>query len=423
MKIKLVTAIVMLFVTSALMAQEFNLSAEIRPRFESRHGYKTLVINNTKGANFISQRSRLNFGYTNKKVKVYVSLQNVRTWGEASTLSPNDQAFSFHQAWAEGKLSDNVSVKLGRQEIIYDDHRIFGSVGWAQQARSHDAMLFKFNFEKKHRIDLGLALNADNQGLTDQLYSNVAGYKAFQYVWYHGKFDKFGLSFLGLNSGKEYLKDPADPASDQKVDYMQTIGPRLTYKADKLIANAAFYYQGGKMMDNKVNASYISANVGYKMTSNIHLTVGFELLSGKDMDDTSTDLKSFAPLFGTNHKFNGWMDYFYVGNHFNSVGLQDINATMKYTKGKFTLKMMPHFFQSAAKVIDMSGNELSKSLGTEIDMATTYKIQKDFVISAGFSKMFATDTMEALKGGEKDAANQWGWIMFTFKPVLVKTVK
>ncbi len=35
---------------------------------------------------------------------------------------------------------------------------------------------------------------------------------------------------------------------------------------------------------------------------------------------------AFTPLYGTNHKFNGWMDYFYVGNHGSSIGLQDINA-------------------------------------------------------------------------------------------------
>ena len=30
--------------------------------------------------------------------------------------------------------------------------------------------------------------------------------------------------------------------------------------------------------------------------------------------------------------------------------------------------------------------------------------------------MYATDTMEFLKGGDKDENNSWAWIMITFKP-------
>ena len=32
---------------------------------------------------------------------------------------------------------------------------------------------------------------------------------------------------------------------------------------------------------------------------------------------------SFTPFYGTNHKFNGHMDYFYVGNHIGNVGLRE----------------------------------------------------------------------------------------------------
>jgi len=32
--------------------------------------------------------------------------------------------------------------------------------------------------------------------------------------------------------------------------------------------------------------------------------------------------------------------------------------------------------------------------------------------------MFATETMEVLKGGDKDENNSWTWVMITFKPKL-----
>ena len=415
-KLLITTVFVALFVTT-LTAQQFDLSAEVRPRYENRHGYKTLINKDTDGANFVSQRTRLNFNFEQDKIRLGVTLQNVRVWGDVSTLASDDNATALHEAWAEAILSDKISLKLGRQEIVYDDHRIFGNVGWAQQARSHDAFLIKFKPNDKNRLDIGLALNADNQSLTDALYSNAAGYKAFQYVWYHGNFNKFGLSVLLLNTGIEYLENIGLPNEEQTVNYMQTVGPRLTYKSGKFNANVAAYFQTGKSLNADVNASYFTGNIGYNANDNFTIGVGMEYLSGKDMYSTDTDVKSFAPLFGTNHKFNGWMDYFYVGNHGGSVGLTDINATLAYKKDKFSVKLVPHFFSAAADVFNGT-NKMDTNLGTEIDLTAGYKVTQNITINAGYSKMLATDTMEILKGGDRDADNSWGWIMFTFKPKL-----
>ncbi len=404
--------------TVSMFAQQFGMSAEIRPRYENKHGYKSLLATNADGSNFISQRTRLNFDFKNEKLKIRLSMQNVRVWGDVSTLSANDNANALHEAWAEVNLNPKLSLKLGRQEIVYDDSRIFGNVGWAQQARSHDAFIFKYLPNKNNRLDVGFALNSDSQAGVDNLYSNAAGYKTFQYAWYHGKFNQLGLSFLLLNTGIEYL----DTASDQKVDYFQTIGPRFTYKKDKLNANAALYFQTGKVTDTKVNAMYYAANLGYKVSDVFKIGVGYEYLSGKDMDDTNTDINTFAPLFGTNHKFNGWMDYFYVGFG-NATGLQDINATFAYNKNKFSAKLIPHLFSAAANVYNGS-DKMDASLGTEIDFTLGYKIAKDIKLNAGYSKMMGTDTMEVIKGGDKDENSSWAWIMFTFKPNLFKhTVK
>ncbi len=409
-------ALVVLF-TTAISAQTFNLSAEVRPRAESKNGYKTLMVPGTKGSNFISQRTRLNFGYKSETLKAFVSLQNVRVWGEVSTLSANDKANALHEAWAEAILSNKVSLKLGRQEIVYDDHRIFGSVGWAQQARSHDAFILKYTPNTNNRVDVGFAMNADNQGGVDVLYSNAAGYKNFQYAWYHGKFNNFGLSFLLLNTGVEYLN-----TGEQTVNYMQTIGPRLTYKSGNFKVNAATYFQTGKLVGNNVSTSYYAGNIGYKINANFSVSAGMEHLSGKDMNDVSSDAKSFAPLFGTNHKFNGWMDYFYVGNHGGSVGLNDINFTVAYKKDKFSAKIIPHFFSAAADVYNGT-TKMDAKLGTEIDVTVGYKLTKDITVSSGYSRMFATETMEVLKGGDKDRNNSWAWVMFTFKPKLFSSSK
>jgi hypothetical protein len=398
-------------------AQEFEVSAELRPRFEYRHGFKTLAVDSLKGATFVSQRTRLNFGYKTEKFNTYFSIQNVRVWGDVSTLALSDSnGTTIHQAWAEVFLNNQFSVKFGRQEIIYDDQRMFGNVGWAQQARSHDALIVTFIPNENNRIDLGLALSAENESLFEVDYT-INNYKSFQYIWYHTNLNDFGLSFLALNNGLAYI----DADDEQQVDYNQTFGAHATYSKNKLNADASFYFQTGQIATVDLIAFDFALNAHYAITENFNLGLGGEYLSGTDMNATNNKLETFNPWYGTNHKFNGWMDYFYVGSPINTVGLVDLNATIAYQKNKFSVKLMPHFFSSAATIVNSLDEEMSNTLGTEIDFMFGYKLSKDINFQLGYSQMFATESMEIIKGGDKDETNNWAWAMITVKPSLFKT--
>src|SRR5690554_560434 len=169
---KKITLLFFILFAGRLAAQEFDIAAEIRPRFELRNGYGSLMPDNTDPAAFVSQRTRLNLGFKNDKLKLYTSLQNVNVWGDVATTSPTSKnGLAFHQAWAEILMTHKLSFKLGRQELSYDDERIFGAVGWVQQARSHDALVAKYAASENHQIHLGLALNAMSGSKTDQDYT------------------------------------------------------------------------------------------------------------------------------------------------------------------------------------------------------------------------------------------------------------
>jgi hypothetical protein len=145
------------------------------------------------------------------------------------------------------------------------------------------------------------------------------------------------------------------------------------------------------------------------------------------MKDPTDDDKAFKPLYGTNHKFNGWMDYFYVGNHMSSVGLLDIFIPLNFKKNKFSASLIPHFFQSAEDIYSMGddGNmkDFSNGLGTEIDLVAGYAVAPNVVIRAGYSQLFATESMQVLKGGNYENTNNWAWVMIDFKPTFFKTDK
>lgn len=406
MKLKKLIFAVLLLITTGIYAQtQFDIDVEIRPRFESRNGYKILPIADQDGANFVSQRTRLSFKYSQEKLKLKVALNNTKVWGDIKTLGADDVNISFHEAWAEALLSDKFSIKLGRQEIVYDDHRIFGNVNWTQQGRSHDAIVMKWVPDAKNRLDIGFALNANGESLARTAYTMQ--YKALQYAWYHGNFNKFGLSFLFLNNGIEY-----DDAGSLEVDYSQTFGTRLTYKEGKFNADASFYLQGGKQVNKDVSASNYAINIKYKVSPEFLIGVGYEYLSGNDIGDTS-EINAFSPLYGTNHKFNGWMDYFYVGNWGNNVGLKDLNFVLAYSKDKFSAKVIPHFFTAGADT-----GTMDDKLGTEIDFTMGYKIAKNTNFILGYSHMSGKDTLVALQGGNRENNGNWAWVQFVFNPTI-----
>ncbi len=427
---------------------QLTISGEFRPRTEYRHGYKKVADSAQHHAIFTSQRTRLNLMYKTEGYQVKIVSQDVRTWGAQSQLNSIDPSTSIHEAWGEAFLNKKWSFKFGRQEIVYDDHRMFGSVGWAQQARSHDAGLFKYKTDGL-KMDVGFAYNQDKQQMTTTSYTVPKSYKAFQYVWLHKDFnDNLKSSFLFLNNGKQvnYMNGTQPAYHD---NYTQTIGTHTKYKKEKISVIFNGYYQMGKMPvkpAKDLNAYLVGIDLGYKINKNLSATLGYELQSGNSQTDTTkayTDVKhAFTPFYGTNHKFNGYMDYFYVGNWSQNVGLQDLYFKVKYKKEKKYVGLDVHLFSAAAPVWDTytyadeiaAGNltpkykEMSKTLGTEFDFSFGFPLSKGVMFKGGYSMMMASSTLAYLNGTLTSAGtpytqanNSWGYAMIIIKPTFFKT--
>ena len=389
---------------------QLTISGELRPRSEYRNGYKTLTPNNTDAALFVSQRTRLNTQFISEDYTFFLSLQDVRVWGDVKQLNIADNnGLAIHEAWGQVKFSPNFSVKLGRQELIYDDHRIFGDVGWTQQARSHDAAIFKFGNEN-YKLDLGVAYNQDQEALFGNIYTIGGNYKAMQYAWFHNKWSNVNASFLLLNNGLQNV-------ADEEIRYSQTLGTHLKFKAESNlnVALNAYLQTGKDVRDNELSAYLVGLDLGYKATSKINLGVGFEIQSGNAYDGDASKNKAFTPFYGTNHKFNGFMDYFYVGNHENSVGLIDIFAKIGTKLGdKSSLTAIVHNFSAQAEI----ASNVDKRLGTELDLVYSHKLNKDVSIGAGYSQMFASEGLEVIKNNADGNGNNWAWLMVTIKPTM-----
>ncbi len=398
---------------------QVRVDAELRPRFEYRQGFGTLFPDNTDAAAFVSQRTRLNAGYTDDKLDFYLSLQDIRVWGDVPQLNVADRnGFGVHEAWGELRFAPDFALKLGRQVLSYDDQRILGGVDWAQQARSHDVALMKFEM-KRFAAHFGAGFNQDGESLTGTTLTTNT-YKAMQYIWLHKDWKNFQASLLFLNNGRQFI-DTVNEINNE-TRYSQTLGTHMNYGINNLSLMGNFYYQTGKdVSDNSLSAYLLALEASYKVQPNWTLILGGELQSGNENGATANgDNKAFTPLYGTNHKFNGLMDYFYVGNHANTVGLVDLylGTTVK-TGEKTGVDLRLHHFKAAADLI----GESSKQLGMEADLVFNYNFSPIINIKAGYSQLFPSEGMKILKNNFDDNTSYWGWAMVTIKPILFAAQK
>lgn len=408
------------YITNYSYAQ-LSFNAEIRPRAEYRHGYKSLIDTSQLSAMFTEQRTRFGLNYLAEKYKIKITLQDVRVWGSQSQLNKIDGLTSIHEAWAEYFINKKFSLQIGRQELSYDDERLLGSVNWTQQARSHDVAVFKYS-DSTFNVHAGTAYNQNSEINIGTSYTVSNNYKEFYYLWLNKKLININLSFILINNGIQ------SPNSINRTRYSQTFGSHLEYKKDKFSAIIRGYYQRGNDASKKVLKAYFTgAEVNYALSKRILIGVGDEIISGQSQTDTAkaySDINhSFNPLYGTAHKFNGYMDYFYVANHLNSVGLQDLYFKLKYKSEKWWTSLDVHQFLSNAKVLDQkelatSGNikAMNSNLGTEFDLTFAYNISKDASIQFGYSHLLPTETLKSIKSGSTDLSNNWAYIMFSFKP-------
>lgn len=411
-KISLIFLIV--FMAKDIKAQT-TISGEVRPRTEYNHGLKTLAKEKQDPSLYTSQRTRLNVRFDNEYVRTKLVLQDVRIWGNQKQAVKNqDKSVSIHEAWADLLFTPELSLRLGRQELSYDDQRIFGALGWLQQARAHDLAMFRYKSD--FTLDLGVSYNEDGN-IANNFYT-TNNYKSMQFAWFNKTTENFSMSLLAINLGyADNETDMEDKLVRQTQVFSQTFGGRFIYTISGLKIEANAYLQTGKREKRTLNAHNWALNLIYPLTESFTANLGTEILSGTDANQVGGDNNSFTPLFGTNHKFNGLMDYFFVGNHINNVGLMDNHLKLTYKVGALTTKFNAHYFTADEK---LKGTD-EKFLGTEFDLVGSYKMNESVTFTGGYSQLFGSDQMVKLKRGNKDETQNWAWLMITVKPTIFTT--
>lgn len=184
---------------------------------------------------------------------------------------------------------------------------------------------------------------------------------------------------------------------------------------------AGVYYQAGKDKDG-VELSAYTSTLGLALTKGrLSYTLGWDYVSGNDAFSSSTTNHRFDPLYGTPHKFWGFMDYFYVGTGSPAGGLSDPYFKIKYAgKGKrFVAGLDYHYFSLAKDMKDENSNAIDNYLGSELDLVASFAINKITSVEWGFCVMMASKSMEYAKGITPNTAERtgtWSYLMINIRP-------
>lgn len=425
---------------------QFSLSGQFRPRTEMRNGFKKPIQNGEEIALFTEQRTRLTADYKSAAIETRLSFQDIRIWGEVGQINKSDQLLSVHEAYAiySADSLGKHKIKFGRQELVYDDHRVLGSLGWAAQARSHDALRYMYQSGGTQFHAIGIwnqnnnktepqKLQNAHQGTFGNNYNIQAGPngttlfnlpqpKTALYLWFNTKIaggKKGNISFLSMSEG--YQRDSVT------VIPLHTFGTTPTLIFGDIKLHSSFYYQMGSITNNvKINGMLAHLEFTYTKPK-IKPTIGFDYLSGDDK--TTANIEGFNPLHGTHHKFYGFMDYFYVGNGHNgggngaSGGLMDAYFKTAFPIKKSKLVTHLHGFMSPTDVTSNTGQQEGSFLGAELDLVWVKKMKEGVMLKVGYSQFLNNEATSAIKG--QDFANalgnqSWAWVMIDITPKFLK---
>ena len=326
---KLLLAATLLTGASTVGKAQLTLTGQIRTRTEVRDGLGNLVLKGASTAAFTSQRTRLNFGYKWDRLTLGVALQDVRVWGQdASTTTNNDGArLMLHEAWADLTLANNadttikfkmfdfMSIKIGRQELIYDDSRLLGNLDWLQQDRRHDMALLK-TVHHGWQVDLGYAFNQNNDafGTTNTNYTpgNIPAYVRNSV----GALVPTPAGILPLAAGGSAANNSTLGGTSVFVNPPNTNGATQDYKSFTSL------YISKKINQTKFAALFFADNFGkYKLDSVGNASAGY-VYGRRFVPASASDVFDYS---GTQHRFTyGLMINHTIGkaSGFGKIGLQ-----------------------------------------------------------------------------------------------------
>lgn len=309
-----------------------------------------------------------------------------------------------------------LTVKAGRQELLYGDERFVGSLNWMNTARVFDAVKAIYSPWEWLQLDSFFAnvvrnekTTADTAVHSDDFYGFYLAYKKIK----DHVIDAF--LFIRHTNDSSFVSERTGARGD-RVHY--TMGNRLKGKKGRVDYGTEYALQFGRQARDKVEAWAFHQELGYTFANTSgtpRFYAEYNHASG-DRNPTDGTVGTFDNLFPTNHNKYGLIDFMSLKNMNNVM----LGASVK-PHSKVHMASEFHWFFLDAKesawfnasggVFRAANVNADTQLGEELDLYATYAINKYFSTLIGYSHFFAGPFAQDT-GGNDDANFVYAQLMF-----------
>ena len=384
--------------TISIAQQSVKFSAQIRPRLEldGRDFNSNTSFNNSTA---LRTRLGLSFFPTND-LTGFIQLQDSRFFGGETNTMADMKNIDLHQAYfkIENLFKLPIDIKAGRMEVSYGNERFMGAVNWSNIGRSFDGAALTVKADD-FKVDFFYLKEFEKFNYGDTLDQNVIGIYSDLFFSRNYKIQPF------------IIWQKAIPSK-----LMNRFTPGIYVKGDigAFTHETEFAYQFGDMTisnrQQNVSAYMFAINASYTFDSPIKpmIGAGIEFLSG-DENLADNDYKTFNTLYGTNHKFYGYMDYFTdLPAHTYRLGLIDIIGKFGFTPlENLNALLTAHVFNSNVGY-GLQNGSTSNNFGTEFDLLLNYKYNDSFSLEGGASLFLPGNIFKEKKGTDNST---WFYLM------------
>ncbi|WP_426485096.1 alginate export family protein [Flavobacterium sp. 2] len=392
------------------LSQQFLMNIEIRPRAEYTSNYILPPNDSIDPYFYITQRNRISMQYERKKWFIKSDLQEIHLWDENNKASKVG-SINFYQLFFETKLK-TINFRLGRQNILLDNGRLFSDAPWAQQGRAHEGIrLMKYSEHFSHDFFFLFTRNYNNS--FDAAYSPVASNKyKYMLIYNFSYISKKAFSFNSINT-VDFLED----SNSDAIYARATTGGRIEFKKKQWYYTINSYLQFGQNSKGQhLFAYYFQPEIKLSLPKS-NWRLGAEIISGSSPNLSANNSGNFDVLYGVTWKFNGNMNVFTrFPADVGGKGL--VNPYLFATfliNPKLSLRSDFHLFYTQYSLLNNLNQEMSKFLGFENDISLKYIPIKQLEINCAFSFYQSTNSMQNLpKIQDVNKLTLWSYVMVSY---------
>ena len=425
-------------------ASAWDAGGEVRSRYELKgnagsYANRDFARNLDNSNDFFLFRAKLHLGWTPLSwFNVFAEGREAYAASDTRPVTETDN-LDLHQAYL--RLGDPklfpVSLKAGRQELIYGDQRYIGNADWSNLQRSFDAVKLRFENElfwvDAFTAHLVIPYNLHfNQSNDHDWFSGMYASTRKLAPWQDTE-----VYFLARNVGPKSPTAITPTLGGPGERDIYTVGTRWK-SAPGMLGNWDYaaevagqfgtIYQGVNRLDHRALAVNVSGAYTWKDTFGApRLGLGYDYGSGDSnpLDDTN---ETFELLFGTNHRLYGNMDLMGLRN----MHIPRLEAAMKPSASvtialewlAFWLADTADFFypeSGAGRNQNGYGRNpgYSSWVGQEVDLLVDWRVAPWGLLRAGYGHFFVGDYIRqsidsvSANGGAVDA--NWVYLQATLR--------